>query len=120
MWRRRAGSEAKFSNIKTIVDGIRFDSRAEARQYGVLKMREKIGEILDLELQPSYDLIVNGQKVCSYRADFRYRTTAGDVIVEDVKSAGTMTPVFRLKKKLMLACLGVEIHLIGVRAKPLK
>ena len=31
------------------------------------------GLIDDLELQPNYAIIINNQKICSYRADFRYK-----------------------------------------------
>ena len=43
---------SKYGNRFTIVDGIRFDSRAEADRYRVLRLRERAGEISELELQP--------------------------------------------------------------------
>jgi len=30
-------------------------------------------------------------------------------VVEDVKSEPTKTPIYRLKKKLLLACYGIQI-----------
>jgi hypothetical protein len=99
---------SKYRAIKTEVDGILFDSKAEARAYCNRKLMQQNGMISGLELQPAYDLIVNGVKVGRYIADFRYTlNSTGAVIVEDVK--GVRTPVYRLKKKLMLALYGISI-----------
>ena len=97
---------SKFGSVKTKVDGITFDSKKEAARYTDLKLLLKAGEISDLELQPTYAMIVNGRKICSYRADFRYKEN-GKQIVEDSK--GFRTPVYRIKVKLMRACYGIEI-----------
>lgn len=98
---------AKYRNRKTVVDGITFDSVKEARRYGELKRLERAGEIRGLELQPRFPIIVNGIKVCEYRADFDYYNAAGNQIVEDVK--GFKTPIYNLKKKLMRAVYGIDI-----------
>lgn len=63
----------KYNAQRTVIDGISFASKAEARRFAELKLMVKAGEIRDLELQPKYPLIVNGQTVASYTADFRYR-----------------------------------------------
>jgi hypothetical protein len=97
----------KFGAVPTVVKGIRFASKAEARRFATLSLLERAKEISGLELQPSYKLEVNGQLVCTYRADFRYRTKDGKTVVEDVK--GIKTPEYRLKAKLMKAIHGIEI-----------
>lgn len=97
----------KYQNRKTVVDGIKFDSAKEARRYGELKLLERAGQITGLEIQPSFRLLVNNCLICTYRADFTYQDATKARIVEDVK--GMKTPVYRLKKKLMLAIHGVEI-----------
>lgn len=101
----------KYHNRKTIVDGITFDSKAEAERYKELKRLELIGVIKGLELQKTYRLCKgrweNGKPFSiSYKADFVY-TLDGDVIVEDVK--GYRTEAYQLKKKLMRAVYGIEI-----------
>lgn len=96
----------KYRAVPTVVDGIRFDSKAEARRYGTLRALERAGKIAELRLQPAFDCIVNGRKICTYRADFQYRGADG-VVVEDVK--GAQTQVYRLKKKLVEALHGVSI-----------
>ncbi len=103
---------SKFGAVKTTVDGIEFDSKAEARRYSELKLLEHAGKIKNLERQPRYDLEVNGVKIGFYKADFRYWDQASSQqIVEDVK--GMRTPVFAIKAKLMKALHRVEIVEIG-------
>ena len=96
----------KYSAIKKVVDGITFDSKREAARYGYLKIRFRAGEIRDLVLQPSWEIVINSRKVCKYIADFMYREN-GVVVIEDVK--GMKTPLYNLKKKLMLAVHGIVI-----------
>ena len=97
---------SKFKAVPTEVDGIRFASKKEAKRYQELKLLERAGEISRLELQPRYDITINGVKVCTYVADFRYFGKAKQ-IVEDCK--GFKTPLYRLKSKLVRALYNVEI-----------
>ena len=117
-------SRSKYKAVKTTIDGITFDSKKEAKRYTELKLLEKAGHITHLELQPEYQITINGAKICKYKADFRYFTVraennersynskgewqtptkTGDKegqIVEDVK--GFKTPIYRLKKRLVEA-----------------
>ncbi|KKM06917.1 hypothetical protein LCGC14_1739120 [marine sediment metagenome] len=71
------------------------------------------GEISRLEVHPKWEIFVNGQKICTYTADFVYWENS-NYVVEDVKSQPTMTPVYRLKKKMMKAVHGIEIQEIGI------
>ena len=99
---------SKYHNQKTEHNGIQFDSRKEATRYQELCLRERAGEIRNLELQPRYNLIVNGCKLGFYKADFRYEDAAtGDVVVEDVK--GVRTAVYQLKRKLVRALYDIEV-----------
>lgn len=98
----------KYRNVKTIVDGITFDSAKEARRYGELKLLQRGRQISGLQVQPSFPIVINGVKVCTYKADFGYVDQIGSPVIEDCK--GFKTPVYLLKKKLMLAVYGIEIH----------
>lgn len=112
--RPRAARANKFGAIRTEFDGQTFASKAEARRYAHLRLLQKIGEIADLETQPSFPLVVNGQKVCTYVADFRYRVVAtGEVVVEDVKGGPTATPLFKLKAKLLKALHDVSVSVVN-------
>lgn len=99
----------KFRNIPCEVDGIKFDSRAEARRYNELKLLVRACEISDLELQPKFPLVVNGELVCIYIADFSY-TLRFHRIVEDVKSPASKTPQYRIKVKLLHALTGIAVR----------
>jgi hypothetical protein len=103
----------KYLNTKTKLDGYTFDSLKEQRRYLELLMMQKAGEIRDLEVHPKFRLEVEGQKVCTYTADFSYTDLDGNLIVEDVKSEPTKTPSYRIKKKLMRAVHGIEIREVG-------
>lgn len=89
----------KFGNIPTVVDGIRFDSQAEARRYGELLILVRAGAITDLAVHPRY-VLTDGPRPPVYVADFAY-VEQGRQVVEDVKGGkATQTPAFRLKAKL--------------------
>lgn len=97
----------KYNAKKTVVDGITFDSKAEAARYVELKLLEGQGVIKGLERQVRFRLqegfgAFDGKRVrpIDYVADFMYVDNNGDTVVEDVK--GMRTDVYKLKKKLFL------------------
>ena len=90
------------------LDGIVFASKREMKRYKTLKALLDAGAIRDLELQPTFDLLVNGVKIGRYSADFRYTVVeSGEQRTEDVK--GMRTREFRRTKKHIRAQYGVEI-----------
>jgi len=97
----------KYGAIKTEIDGIKFDSKKEAERYGKLKMLKLAGEIIKFELQPRFDIKINGKFCGFYKADFRITWKTGVVTIEDVK--GMKTPVYSLKKKIIEAMYGINI-----------
>ena len=99
-------STSKYRNRKTVVDGLVFDSKKEARRWQELQLMEGSGRVTGLMRQVRYDFVVNGVKLGFYKADFVYYDY-GELVVEDVK--GMKTPVYNLKKKLMSACHGIDI-----------
>ena len=109
----------KYNSKKTIVDGITFDSRKEAGRYSELKLLEKAGEIKDLQLQPRFILQESfkyqgkTERKIEYIADFQYEEN-GRIIVEDVKSEITKTPLYRVKRKLFLKRYGDKYTFIEV------
>jgi hypothetical protein len=104
MMRRR-----KYNNVKTEIDGITFDSKKEAARYSELRLLEIGNAIRDLECQPKIPLMVNGTQIGHYIGDFKYFEN-GEWIIEDVKSKATITPTYRLKKKI-LATYQPPIHI---------
>ena len=99
---------SKYRAVRTVVDGVRFASKAESRRYAHLKLLERTGAITELGLQPVFPLIVNGVKVATYSADFRYQRPDGEIVIEDVK--GQPTPVYRLKKRIVEALYGFRVQ----------
>lgn len=102
---------SKYGAEKTLLDGILFDSKAEAYFYAALKQREKAGEVTDIDRQREYDLMVNGVLVARYRADFVFFDRIARAFrFVDVK--GFATRDFRLKAKLMKACFGIDVEVV--------
>jgi hypothetical protein len=101
----------KYRNKPTVSAGIKFDSKKEAQRHQQLLLLERNGELRNLRLQVSYNLVVEGKLIAKYRADFVYEELRKGVwlpVVEDVK--GVRTPVYRLKKILLRAIYGIEIR----------
>ena len=125
----------KYYNQKTYTsDGIKHDSQKEAMRWAELKLLQRAGEIYDLQRQVEFELIPNQydliervskntgkplksekklieRKVC-YIADFVYTDKNGNIVVEDTKSEITQTPVFVVKRKLMLYVHGIKVKII--------
>ena len=99
----------KYGAKRTTLDGITFDSKREAARYADLKLMQKAGLITDLKLQPKFRMIVEGDLICDYVADFAYTDEHGREVVEDVKSEPTKTAAYRIKKKLLKAIYGISV-----------
>jgi len=118
-------STNKYNAKKTVIDGIEFDSKKEARRYAVLKAREEAGEISGLKRQVEFILIPEQrepdtvgsrggihkgkllEKKVSYIADFVYSEN-GNLVVEDAK--GMRLPDYVIKRKLLLYIHGIQIR----------
>lgn len=108
------GGKSKYHATKTVIDGITFDSKREAKRYQELKLMERAGKIRCLrrqvrfELLPAFDAGGKHYRPTSYIADFVYTDCGtGEVVVEDVK--GVRTDVYRLKSKMFAHKFGVAI-----------
>lgn len=105
----------KYHNQPTVVNGIRFDSKKEARRYDELLLLLRAGEISDLRLQQNVTLI-EGYKTPDgeivrpeiYKADFAYRDKWGNRVLEDVK--GKKTQAYLIKRKQVQDKLGIRIR----------
>lgn len=96
----------KYRNEPITVDGIRFDSKHEARVYESLMERVKTGELKCVCRQVKFDL-PGGIR---YIADFVTIAPDNSVEVIDAKSDITRkNRVYINKKKQMKACWGLEV-----------
>lgn len=103
--------ENKFSAQKTILDGIDFDSKAEANRYAQLKLLERAKDIRALGCQPAFPLRINGVLIGHYTADFIYYQ-GGRKIAEDVK--GVVTEAASLRMRVFAACFpDVELWIVN-------
>ncbi len=99
-------SRSKYGNQRVTRDGYTFDSKAEAREYGNLKLLEAAGAITNLQVHPKYTLLetfhtTEGATVRGivYEGDFSYLENGREYVI-DVK--GRQTEAFKIKKKLLL------------------
>ena len=105
----------KYNNNKITLNGIKYDSKKEARRHQELLLLQRAGKITDLQRQVKYILIpsqrIDGkvaERECSYIADFVYHDVeSGKTVVEDTK--GFKTKDYIIKRKLMLHKHGIQI-----------
>jgi len=92
----------KYGNTKVKTNVGVFDSQKEFTRYCQLIYLERAKEIKNLQRQVRYELIPKTHygRAIYYVADFVYEEK-GKIVVEDVKSEATKTPVYKLKKRLL-------------------
>jgi len=103
---KTAKRRPKYGNQRVEVDGRTFDSKHEAKRWSELQLMLRAGEILGVFTQHPFRL--PGDTV--YIADFVVLQRDGSYRVEDAKSSATARDkAYRIKKRLMRECLGIEI-----------
>lgn len=116
----KVAKPSKYKNKKVVIDGHTFDSKKEGKRYCDLKILQRAGQIQDLRMQVSFELMAGvkfenekrKKPELRYVADFVYvDMETGLQVVEDVKSAMTRKlPAYRQKKHLMMSVQGIEIQ----------
>ena len=102
--------ESRFGAVPTeTADGQKFRSILEADYYNRLWVQQRAGLIETIEREVRYELTVNGVLVATYYLDFRVKYTDGHTEYVDCKSQPTVTPLYKIKKALMLALFNIEI-----------
>lgn len=103
----------KYHNTRIDTEWGKFDSKKEYKRWLELQKLQEAGWIFNLQRQVKFDLIPaqkaeNGTlRGVFYKADFVY-IKDGEIVVEDVK--GYKTPEYKLKRKMMLYLLGIDIR----------
>ena len=94
-------SKSKYNSRKVVVDGITFDSQAEANYYCRLKILLRAGEIEGFCRQARFVVTEgkNGEKGTEYVTDFVVFLSGGKYRIVDVK--GIKTDSFKLKIKCL-------------------
>lgn len=109
-WKYSTKTTSKYHNQKVVIDGIKFDSKKEAKRYQELRLLRRAGKIDNLRLQAPYVLIDKSKhgRAIKYIADFvYYDNDLKKEVVEDTK--GYRTDLYKLKKRLMAERYGIEI-----------
>ena len=94
---------SKYLSHKTVVDGITFDSKDEAKYYEALKIRRYREEIKGFELQPKFVLREGFEKfgkkyrALTYTLDFTIYHNDGSIEYVDVKGQTTQQGEMRIK-----------------------
>ena len=96
----------KYGNKAIETSGLMFDSKKEARFFLQLQQDPSV---VSIKTQVRYELIPkqDGERACTYVADFVVEYQSGEVVVYDVK--GMRTPLYVVKRKLMLWVHGIKI-----------
>jgi hypothetical protein len=111
--------QSKYRAKRAVIDGHTFASQKEAGAYLQLRDRAAKGEIVDLELQPRFELLgkftYRNEKIraLTYVADFRFTVVyTGETVVVDVK--GFRTPEYLIKRKLFLHHIAIPQGILFV------
>lgn len=86
-----------------------FASQGEYERLLVLRAQEKRGEIRDLEIQPRFPIIIEGEKIGTAVMDFAY-FKGNERVVEDFK--GFDTPLSAFKRKVVEAIYRMKVTVV--------
>lgn len=112
-----APKTSKYRNVRVVVDGQTFDSKAEAAYWQTLKLREKAGEIQGLQRQVQFMLFApviredgtityEAIHVSTYVADFVWYEGMKRVVAD---KKGKRTAMYLLKRKWLELQSGIKI-----------
>lgn len=115
---------SKYNAQPVIVDGIRFDSRGEAKRWVELQLLERAGEIRNLRRQVVFPLVIDGEPVlirsegfpggraAKITLDFGYIENEAEV-TEDFK--GFFTPEAKLRIAVFEAIYKTRVRISRAR-----
>lgn len=109
--------EPKYHNHAVVVDGDRFDSKLELKEYNKLMALEACGKIRNLRRQVKFSLFMeHGEHLQIYAADFTWEEPHGSkwvFVVGDAKSTySKKLPAWPKIMKLMENCHGHKIRVL--------
>ena len=110
--------KSKYRNVRTLIGTDVFDSKKEAQYWVLLRARQELGEILNLQRQVTFDLCApswaDGPSeecivIAHYVADFVY-DVPGEKLKHVVDVKGHRTREYLLKKKWLFLQSGIDIE----------
>lgn len=101
----------KYKAKKAIYKGESYHSTKEMKYAQTLDLLIKAGQVKKWERQIKFKITVNDEFITSYILDFKVEYTDGKIEYVDVKGMKSGVPydLFKVKKRLMKAVLGIEI-----------
>lgn len=103
--KKKAPAKSKYKAKKITIDGHTFDSKMEAEYYMFLKRYKDYGEVIEIELQPVFELQptfkYQGETVRSIKYILDFKVMYADGRIEYVDIKGMQTPVSELKLKIV-------------------
>ena len=96
-------SKSKYHNVSTEYNGLKYDSKLEAKVAQDLDWKLKAGEIKEWSRQVKIPLKVNEVFIANYYIDFIYVDKDDQVVYLEVK--GVELPLWRMKFKLLIALI---------------
>lgn len=106
----------KYKNKRAVVDGVTFHSQGEYRRWLELRALENMGALERLDRQVRLPLVIDGTKVGTWVADFRYFQN-NRTVFEDYKSRFTAKlPEWRFKERVIRALYRnaeIRVHIGG-------
>jgi hypothetical protein len=91
---------------KISYQGYRFNNEMEYRKYlGIMELI-KVGRLKDLEVHPTFELVVNGYEIGSYTPSFTFY----DPVKDQKRVVHVGLPSNEIKAKLFHALYGVAVE----------
>lgn len=104
----------KYRAKPVTLDGMRFASKAEAKRWSELRIKQMAGMISELKRQVTMPLTINGVDCGVYTADFSY-VEKGELVIEESK--GYFDTASKLRIKIVEALYGIKVRITGAAAK---
>lgn len=104
MWTQK--KQNKYKAVRQTYQGYSYHSKKEAQKAFELDLLVRAGEIKGWDRQVKFSLDVKGEHVTNYFADFVVEHTDGTKEVVEIKSPITVTPIFKLKWRLLEILFG--------------
>lgn len=131
---KRSKSEGKIAHKKTVIDGIKFDSKMESDYYVYLKEEKKKGNVKDFKLQPKFILqpkhfVLHGEMVTEDDKDYeeknklrqKYNKTQDEKnkvnIVQAIKYISDFEVTYKDGSKLIIDVKGVKTADFKIKEK---
>lgn len=86
----------KYGAVKTLVEGVLFDSKLEARGWKELLLEQSVGLISELQRQVPFFIKVAGKKICKWTVDYTF-IRDGQHVARDAKGVIARDVVIRKK-----------------------